>query len=93
MTKEEKKKHKREESPRYHTPVDTKLKLYDDGWTTEGREYYNTLIGKFQFLKSNEQLWINMNNHWMVYENEVLGTKISVRWYWGLRIMTRNYLW
>ena len=65
-------KHKKEESPRYHTPIGTKLKLYDVGWTTEGREYYNTLMGTFQFLKSNEQFWINMNNHWMVYENQVL---------------------
>ena len=55
MTKEEKKKHKREESPRYHTPVGTKLKLYVVEWTSKGRTYYNTLIITFQFLKSNDQ--------------------------------------
>ena len=50
------------------------MKLYEVGWTPEGRQYYyDQLKLTFKFLKSNEQYWINMNNHWMEYENEVLG--------------------
>ena len=73
MTKEEKRTHKRNTCPEYHTPFGTKLKLYEVGWTPEGRQYYNKLKLTFKFLKSNEQYWKNMNNHWMGYENEVLG--------------------
>ena len=73
MTKEDKKTHKRKACPEYHTPVGTKLKLYEVDWTSEGRQYYNKLKLTFKFLKSNEQYWKNMNNHWMEYENEVLG--------------------
>ena len=73
MTKEEKRKHKKITNPGYHTPVGTKLKLYEVGWTPEGRQYYNELIHRFKFLKNNEQYWNNMNNHWMEYEDEVLG--------------------
>ena len=73
MTKEEKIIHKRNACPEYHTPVGTKLKLYEVGWTPEGREYYNELIHTFKFLKDNKQYWNNMNNHWMEYEDEVLG--------------------
>ena len=73
MTKEEKRTHKREACPEYHTPVGTKLKLYEVGWTPEGRKYYDKLKLIFQFLKSNEKYWKNMNNHGMEYENEALG--------------------
>ena len=72
MTKEEKRKHKREACPDCHTPVDTTLKLYEVGWTPEGRQYYKKLKLTFQFLKSNEQYWKNIYNHWMEYRNEVL---------------------
>ena len=73
MTKEEERTHKRNACPEYHTPVGTKLKLYEVGQTPEGRQYYDKLKLTFKFLKSNEQYWKNMNNHYMEYEHEVLG--------------------
>ena len=52
---------KRVELPMYHTPPGTKLKLYEVGWTSEGRDYYAILSNIFQSLKSNQKFWDNLS--------------------------------
>ena len=45
------------------------------GWVgswPDGRDYYDTLSNMFQSLKSNQQFWDNLNEHWVRYESEVL---------------------
>ena len=63
---------KRVELTMYHTPLGTKLKLYEVGWTPDGRDYYATLSNMFQLLKSNKEFLDNLNAHWARYESEVL---------------------
>ena len=72
ITRAEMRKEKRVELPMYHRPPGTKLKLYEVGWTSDGREYYATLSKLFQSLKSNQQFWDNLSGHWARYEREVL---------------------
>ena len=72
ITRAEMRREKRVELPMYHTPPGTKLKLNEVGWTPDGRDYYATLSTIFQLLKSNEEFWDTLNEHWVRYESEVL---------------------
>ena len=72
ITRAEMRREKRVELPMYHTAPGTKLKLYEVGWTSEGRDYYATLSNIFQSLKSNQKFWDNLSEHWVRYESEVL---------------------
>ena len=58
--------------PMHHIPPGTKLKLYEVGWASDGRDYYATLTNIFQLLKTNKDFWDNLNEHWRRYESEVL---------------------
>ena len=53
LDKNGKQKVKREKIPTYQHKPGTKLKLYEVGWTKEGRQYYNTIKDKFWELKKN----------------------------------------
>ncbi len=49
---EERKNAERRHNPRYHKGRGKRLKRYGDGWTEEGRKYYQELLKTFQDLKS-----------------------------------------
>jgi hypothetical protein len=44
----------RVKKPRYHEGRGKRLKRYGDGWTEDGREYYQLLLGIFKNLKSSD---------------------------------------
>jgi hypothetical protein len=48
----ERKNVKQHHNPRYHKGRGKRLKRYGDGWTEEGRKYYQELLKTFQDLKS-----------------------------------------
>ena len=51
LDKKGKKKQKRVNKPKYQHKPGTKLKLYEVGWTNDGRQYYNTIKNKFLKFK------------------------------------------
>jgi hypothetical protein len=40
---------------------------FGDGWTDNGREYYQELLGIFRNLKSSD-VWKTLQDHWKMYQ-------------------------
>ena len=67
-TDEERKRAVRTAVPsKYHIMKGTKLPLYSDGWTNEGRLYFNTLDQTNLILKNDGTYWDNMKEHLRKY--------------------------
>ena len=49
------------------------MKLYEVGWTNDGRQYYNTVKNKFLEFKTNDGFWDTMIDHWKKYMIETNG--------------------
>ena len=49
------------------------MKLYEVGWTNDGRQYYNIIKNKFLEFKKNDGFWANMIDHWKKYMIETNG--------------------
>ena len=58
-----------EKKPRYHEGRGKRLKRYGDGWTDDGREYYQQLLGNFKILK-NSNVWNTLQNYWKLYQKK-----------------------
>lgn len=52
---------------KYHVKRGTRLPVYQDGWTTEGQEYFKSLCREIKTLKASEQLWKTVRYHWTTY--------------------------
>jgi len=46
-----------------------RLKRYGDGWTDEGWEYYQLLLGIFKNVKSSD-VWNTLQDYWNIYQKE-----------------------
>ena len=73
LDKKGKKRQERVKKPKYQHKPGTKLKLYEVGWTNDGRQYYNTIKNKFLEFKTNDGFWANMIDHWKQYMIETNG--------------------
>jgi hypothetical protein len=52
---------------KYHVKRGTRLPVYQDGWTTEGQEYFKNLCREIKTLKACDPLWTSLKNHWKRY--------------------------
>ena len=55
-------------SLKYHvTKRGTKIALFQDGWTQEGRVYFSSLCQGFDALKKSNKIWSLLQDHWKTY--------------------------
>jgi hypothetical protein len=66
-TDDERKKATRKQKPKYHEGRGKRLQRYRDGWTDNGQEYYQELLGIFRNLKSSD-VWKTIQDHWKMYQ-------------------------
>jgi hypothetical protein len=66
-TAEEKKSFEHTAVNKYHVKRGTRLPVYQDGWTSEGQEYFKTLCGEVDAIKRNNELWTCLKVHWATY--------------------------
>ena len=66
-TKEEEKAFKHVAQNKYHVQRGTRLPLYRDGWTSEGRAYYESVCGEIRDMMRSEGLWSTLKSHWETY--------------------------
>ena len=66
-TPEAKKDYKRTATQSYHVERGTRLTLYQEGWTTEGKNYHNHMKRCLIKMKENEELWGNVTKQWRNY--------------------------
>jgi hypothetical protein len=64
----ERKNAERRHNPRYHKGRGKYLKRYEDGWTEEGRKYYQELLKTFQDLKSSVFWDESLQGYWNKYQ-------------------------
>jgi hypothetical protein len=55
--------------PKYHIGRGKHLKWFGDGWTNNGREYYQELLRNFKELKSSD-VWNTLQDHWTLYQKK-----------------------
>ena len=72
-TDEERKNARRRHNPRYHKGRGKRLKRYGDGWTEEGRKYYQELLKSFQDLKSSVFWDESLQGYWREYQIKYYG--------------------
>ncbi len=60
-SKEEKKAFKHIAKNKYHVQRGTRLPLYSDGWTPDGREHFDTIIGEVRDMLRLKELWLLEN--------------------------------
>ncbi len=59
----------RHKKPKYHEGRGKRLKMFGDGWTNVGREYYQELLDTFKKLKSSD-VWKTLQDHWKLYQKK-----------------------
>jgi hypothetical protein len=52
---------------KYHVGRGKHLKRFGDGWTNNGREYYQELLRIFKEIKSSD-VWNTLQDHWTLYQ-------------------------
>jgi hypothetical protein len=67
QTVQEKQKFKHTASQKYHVKRGTKITLFQDGWTQEGRTYFSSLCQEFDALKRSNKIWSLLQDHWKIY--------------------------
>jgi len=60
-------------NPRYRKGRGKRLKRYGDGWTEEGRKYYQELLKTFQDLKSSVYWDESLQGYWNEYQIKYYG--------------------
>jgi hypothetical protein len=55
--------------PKYHVGRGMHLKRFGNGWTDNGREYYQELLMIFKELKSS-YVWNTLQDHWKLYQKK-----------------------
>jgi hypothetical protein len=72
-TDEERKNAEWRHNPRYHKGRGKRLKRYGDGWTEEGRKYYQELLTTFQDPKSSVFWEESLQGYWNEYQIKHFG--------------------
>ncbi len=54
-------------SLKYHVKQGTKIALFQDGWTQEGRVYFSSLCQVFDALKNSSKIWSLLQDHLKTY--------------------------
>lgn len=52
---------------KYHVQRGAGLALYQDGWTSDGREYFRNICQEIEDMKNTSELWSALKLHWAVY--------------------------
>jgi len=52
---------------KYHVQRGTRLPVYRDGWTSEGRAYFDTICKEIRYMMKSEGLWSTLKLHWEAY--------------------------
>jgi len=73
-TAEEKKLFEHTAVNKYHVKRGTRLPVYQDGWTSEGQEYFKTLCGEVDAMKRSNELWTCLKVHWATYARKYHNT-------------------
>jgi hypothetical protein len=55
--------------PKYHVGRGKRLKGFGNGWTDNGREYYQELLMIFKELKSSD-VWNTLQDNWKLYQQK-----------------------
>ena len=66
-TRDEMKRAPRMAKQKYHEGRGKRLKRYEDGWTTNGVDYYKSLCETFKTLKAHH-VWNYLQVHWSTYK-------------------------
>ena len=69
-TPEEKKKYVREATQKYHVKRGVRLVLYGEGWTKEGRDYYDKIMEAILNLKNTAEHWDVLKKYCADYAKE-----------------------
>ena len=66
-TPEDKTDYERRAKQWYHVQRGTRLTLYQEGWTSEGKNYHMDIEKGLHKMKNNDKLWGNVTKQWMKY--------------------------
>ena len=55
---------------KYFKKSGSKNKKYQNGWTKEGTDYYDSLVVEFRALAANGVIWDVLKDHWRQYSKE-----------------------
>ncbi len=55
--------------PKYDKGRGKHLKRFCNGWTGDGQEYYQELLGIFKYLKSSN-VWGTLQEYWILYQKK-----------------------
>ena len=66
----EKKNYKRTAQQLYHSQRGTRITLYGEGWTDQGKGYHGEIERGIVKMKKTEKLWNNLYAHWKSYAKE-----------------------
>jgi hypothetical protein len=80
QTIQEKKEFQHTASLKYHVKRGTKIALFQDGWTQEGRAYFSSLCQVFDELKKSNKIWSSLQDHWKTYTKKyhMMGVEESI---------------
>ncbi len=63
---EEKRAFKRVAVNKYHVKRGSRIPLYQDGWTSEGQEYFGSICAEIRDMMASE-VWSTLKFHWAMY--------------------------
>ncbi len=69
-TKEEKKEFEHVAQNKYHVQRGSCLPMYRDGWTSDGRTYFDTICGEIRKMMRCDGLWSTLISHWETYSKK-----------------------
>ena len=64
---EEKRAFKRVAVNKYHVKRGSRIALYQDGWTSEGHEYFGSICAEIRDMMKAGELWSTLKSHWATY--------------------------
>ena len=64
---EEKRAFKRVAVNKYHVKRGSRIALYQDGWTSEGHEYFGSICAEIRDMMKAGELWSMLKSHWATY--------------------------
>ena len=74
-TREEKRAFKSTATLKHHVKRGSRIALFQDGWTKEGKEYFRGLCFKYDELMKAEKVWDNVRQHWETYTHKYHATR------------------
>ncbi len=76
-TCEEKRAFKSTATLKHHVKCGSRIALFHDGWTKEGKDYFHTLCRKYDKLMKLEKVWDNLRQHWETYTHKYHATRYN----------------